>query len=157
MNRSLIALAASLLLGGCSVLAPYDSKFQCERSRDYGKCVDVQGAYSEALGGTVEMPKAEPREAAEGQAPPAPADNFNRYKATEYGELARLIDDPVTPVVAPPKVLRTLIVAYATPERRLYMPRWVYQFVTDGDFVLGDYLNADQAQGPSTVYPNGAR
>ena len=166
------AFAASMLasLSACSILAPYDSEFQCERSRDFGKCTDVAGAYSEALGGegdarqggdskkkSQDKARNDERAASKAADPALARANITRYKAAEYGELASIIEQPVTPIVAPPKLLRTLVVAYATPEKTLYLPRYVYYFVTDGNFVLGDYLNAEKPGGATTIYPNGAR
>lgn len=187
MNKHLAAAMAAFVVAGvsgCAVFTPYDSEFQCERSRDFGKCTNVEGAYSDALGGeapvTGPAPGSSvahaqrdesygPRDARRGvEAKPAPKAepgavqqpeariNINRYKAAEYGELASIIEQPVTPVVAPPKTLRTLVVAYATPEKTLYLPRYVYYFVSEGEFVLGDYLNADQPDRSAVMYPNGA-
>jgi conjugal transfer pilus assembly protein TraV len=165
-----LALATSALVTGCSLFAPYDSEFQCQRNRDYGKCTDVQGAYTEALGGdaTPEHPVTDPkdksgkrREHAEGETDRSREDQvigraaISRYKAAEYNEMAGLIEKPVTPVVAPPKVLRTLVVAYSTSEKTLFLPRYVYFFASDANFVVGDYLNAEGASDASTVYPNG--
>ncbi len=172
MNKKLIAAAcsAAFLLSGCGIFAPYDSKFQCERSRDFGKCTDVQGAYSDALGGDmdaahpIEEPNTSKKKSKKGDTEEMVRTreddalaraNFNRYKSAEYGEMANLIEKPITPVVAPPKVLRSLVVAYATPERTLYLPRYVYFFVSEGNFVMGDYLNVEKAGSGSTMYPNG--
>lgn len=168
--RMTLIAASAMAISACSLLAPFDSKFQCERNRDYGKCTDVKGAYNDALGNPEdpEHPIEEPGRKRSGrsrpEADPSPRfreddavarANINRYKAAEYREMAGLIEQPVTPVVAPPKVLRTLVVAYATPEKTLFLPRYVYFFVSEGNFVMGDYLNAEQPQDASTLYPNG--
>lgn len=163
-----LALLASSGLSGCSLLAPFDSEFQCERSRDFGRCTDVAGAYKDALGSTIDAPSAEQSsgKAEKGKSDSADAartredealarNSVNRYKAAEYREMAGLIDQPITPVVTPPKVVRTLMVAYATPEKALFLPRYVYYFVSEGNFVMGDYLNAERPDEASTVYPNG--
>lgn len=170
MNKTILAAAAaSLLLSGCSIFAPYDSEFQCERSRDYGKCTDVAGAYSDALGGEMgghpmEEPDSAKKKKKKGEAEEPirtreddqlAQQSFNRYKSAEYGEMANLIEKPVTPVVAPPKVLRSLVVAYATPEKTLYLPRYVYFFVSEGSFVMGDYLNVEKPDAGGVMYPNG--
>lgn len=167
-TRLLAVLAVASLLSGCAVFAPYVSEFQCNRNRDFGKCTNVTGAYSEALGGDVEPSAAEDshgskkskgdrpaRETRAREDDAAAKANMNRYKAAEYREMAGLIDDPITPVVAPPKVLRSLVVAYATSEKTLYLPRYVYFFVSEGNFVMGDYLNVESTKSPSVMYPNG--
>ena len=191
MNNKLIAASvlAALMLSGCSIFAPYDSEFQCNRNRDFGKCTDVQGAYSDALGGEMDEdhpitdPKdkdgkkaAKARKAAKAKGgdeavvesrssrtredDKVARESFNRFKAAEYNEMAELIERPVTPIVAPPKTLRTLVVAYKnTPGQTLYLPRFIYFFASDGAFVLGDYLNSDSSRGGSggtTMYPNGS-
>jgi conjugal transfer pilus assembly protein TraV len=75
------------------------------------------------------------------------------YRAAEYRELATLIEKPVTPVVRPPHVLRTLIVPYASGGA-LYMPRFVYYFADEARFVLGEYLNPPEDT--KTVVPTRA-
>lgn len=175
-----------LSLTGCKTLVPYESTFMCEKSRDYGKCMDVQQAYEDALGAQSGNPaqlkpgKREPELRYKGataakpakRAPTQPAlgspgPNEPRllrtslqlspeelYRDREYRELAGLIEQPVTPVVKPPKVLRTLIVSYTAGES-LYMPRYVYYFADEARFVLGDYLSPkDEAK---QVFPNGPR
>ncbi|MEO8755268.1 MAG: TraV family lipoprotein, partial [Casimicrobiaceae bacterium] len=82
----------------------------------------------------------------------APADGDERLREARYRELAGLIENPVTPLVQPPKVLRTLIVSYSAGDA-LYMPRYVYYIAEDAKFVLGDYLQNSPAE--RTMYPNG--
>jgi conjugal transfer pilus assembly protein TraV len=172
MIRSSLA-AALLLLAGCQALVPYDSEFACARSQDYGQCMDVQSAYEEARGtqGSAPAPASVPLRASGPRAPvqsaPAqplelrgellreafePADAAARLRDARYRELAGLIEEPVTPLVRAPKVLRTLIVSYSAGDA-LYMPRYVYYFAEDARFVLGDYLQAAPAE--RTMYPNG--
>lgn len=166
---------ATLLLTGCQALVPYDSEFACAKSHDYGKCMDVQSAYEEARAG--EPLDAGPTEPAtpfrQGKsrtpstpqsARPAelrgdlvreafePGDATARLRDARYRELAGLIEDPVTPLVRAPKVLRTLIVSYSAGDA-LYMPRYMYYFGEDAQFVLGDYLEA--APPERSLYPNG--
>ena len=57
-----LAVAAVSILAGCRVV-PYDSKFMCEKSRDYGRCMDVQSAYEEARAASASATsKAKPRD-----------------------------------------------------------------------------------------------
>ena len=180
-ERALGALALLLSLAGCKTLVPYESTFMCEKSRDYGKCMDVQQAYEDALGSAPRNPaqlkpgsrepelryKAETRATPPGTrpaigVPPSGEPRLLRtaltlspeelYRDREYRELAGLIEQPVTPVVKPPKVLRTLIVSYTAGES-LYMPRYVYYLADEARFVLGDYLSPkDEVR---QVFPNG--
>ena len=165
----MLSSAAALSLAGCSIFVPYDSEFSCPGTTDYGKCLSVEGAYSEALGGAVEADavasedvagdkaksKEKPKSRVAGESQALGRAAVNRYKAAEYAELAKAIESPITPMVLPPKVLRTLVIAYATGEKTLYMPRYVYFFANDGAFVLGDYLSREKAEGDRTFYPNG--
>lgn len=164
MKLGALCVVASGLLAGCSIFVPFESEFSCTADRNYGKCTDVDGAYSEALGGTLDVEyvgandvaKRRKKDRSEGKKSgetAASPDGLSRYKQAEYEELAKLIEAPVTPVVKPPEVLRTLVVAYATGEKTLYMPRYIFYFASDAGFVLGDYLSNEQAPTPM-LYPN---
>jgi conjugal transfer pilus assembly protein TraV len=170
-----IALLGTAVLPGCQVLVPYDNEFACAKSHDYGKCMDVQSAYDDARSNAgsapvAAQPGAKSKSGARG-APAksqasgtaelrgelvreafAPADGGERLREARYRELAGLIESPVTPLVQPPKVLRTLIVSYSVGDA-LYMPRYVYYIAEDAKFVLGDYLQDSPAE--RTMYPNG--
>jgi conjugal transfer pilus assembly protein TraV len=182
-----VALVAALLalgLAGCKTLVPYESTFMCEKSRDFGRCMDVQQAYEDALGAAPANPAQlqpgakEPEFRYKGANAAKPTKRSGAqpalggagsqeprllrttltlspeelYRDREYRELAGLIEQPVTPVVKPPKVLRTLIVSYTAGES-LYMPRYVYYFADEARFVLGDYLSPkDEVK---QVFPNG--
>jgi len=142
---------------------------------DYGKCMDVQSAYEEARAkqgsptgpaepGTPFRPTGPrtPARPAPTQPPELrgalvreawqPEDAAARLRDARYRELAGVIENPVTPLVRAPKILRTLIVSYSAGNT-LYMPRFVYYFAEDAQFVLGDYLQA--APPERTMYPNG--
>ncbi len=45
-----ILIAIVLLTGACGT-TPYREEFACALQDDYGKCIDVQGAYQEAVTG----------------------------------------------------------------------------------------------------------
>jgi conjugal transfer pilus assembly protein TraV len=177
-----IAVLLPLLMTGCKALVPYDSKFACEGTQDFGRCMDVQTAYEDALG---TAPEAQRRDKSGKEAPSweyrgtapkgavpsptlqrkkasgakgtqvafVPRNTEEMYRQSQYRELAGLIEEPVTPIVQPPKVLRTLIVSYSAGDS-LYMPRYVYYLADDAKFVLGDYLRGEGAA--KTVYPNSA-
>jgi len=174
MRSSFLLLAAAL--SGCQVLVPYDNEFACAKSHDYGQCMDVQSAYEDArtVQGTPQGPAEPgttfrttgPRAPSRSPVKPVPAerrgelireawlpeDSAARLRDARYRELAGLIENPVTPLVRAPKVLRTLIVSYSAGNT-LYMPRYVYYLADEAQFVLGDYLEAAPAE--RTMYPNG--
>lgn len=144
----LAVLAASL--SGCALFNPYDSEFMCSATDDYGRCMDVDGAYAEAIEGRKNPPKLKGKAAvgddtAQVQDELRHSDEtraYSAYKDSEYREMRKLLEQPVTPLVKPPKVLRTLITAYPSNDRTLYTPRYVFFFADEGQFVIGDYLNA---------------
>lgn len=160
MRVSALALCASL--SGCAIFSPYDSKFMCEATDDYGRCMDVDGAYNEALGGNssnglARMSRKKPTEDEQAQIDAhrlaQESASYSAYKQAEYREMQKLLDQPVTPLIKPPKVLRTLITAYPSSERTLYTPRYVFFFADEGRFVLGDYLNTPQASSAQSLEP----
>ena len=171
-----VVIAAWLPLGsGCRTLVPYDSHFMCDKNVDFGKCQSVSAAYEEALAGP---PPAQPQnhpdawQYREGhkstgiklkrnsrggvQAQTASMTGHDMYKDAQYRQLAQLLEAPATPLVRPPKTLRTLIVSYPSSET-LYMPRYIIYFAEEARFVLGDYLNQSLPRQAATVYPNGAK
>ncbi len=166
------ALAA---LGGCatlgSVMSPYSEKYSC-KNNDHGQCVHPQKAYEDAVAGRPsrsdpavtndkKMLRGEKAvaampgmaAAARGKSPTVPANAYRGYRDSVYRELQGLIDQPVTPMLKPPRTVRTLILPYADRQRpdRLYMPRYVFSIVETPAWVVGDYL-VDPVQ-PSTQAP----
>lgn len=123
--KTLIAATLAASLSGCALFNPYDSEFMCSATDDYGRCVDDDTAQAQD----------DARHAEETRA-------YSAYKDSEYREMRKLLEQPVTPLVKPPKVLRTLITAYPSNDRTLYTPRYVFFFADEGQFVIGDYLNA---------------
>lgn len=181
-NRAAALVLMMASLAGCKALVPYDSQFACAKSQDYGKCMDVQSAYEDAVAaepatvsrdkGAAKAPKldyrtrpvASDKTGAKGKSKAAPTGRVTpvefvpetamaRYRNAQYSEMAQLIESPVTPLVKPPKVLRTLIVSYSAGNS-LYMPRFVYYIAEESKFILGDYLKGGQDD--RTLFPNGS-
>jgi conjugal transfer pilus assembly protein TraV len=183
MNRFFGALIGLLALSGCKTLVPYDSEFSCQANQDFGRCMNVQEAYDDALGtaadtekrdktgkaapkwdyrnsgssrgaqGTSTLQRRKPGTNGKGKATLITVNSADLYRESRYRELAGLIEETVTPIVQAPKVLRTLIVSYSANDT-LYMPRYVYFLADEAKFVLGDYLKGDPT--PKVVYPNSA-
>lgn len=163
--RTVIACLIIVLSTGCSVM-PYENEFTCRAEDNYGKCVDVAGAYEEAVTGVErgeQLVAGEPqRTSARGEIP-ADADPaattqtaYSAYRAAVYAELGDLVRAPVTPMVRPPQAMRTLVVSYSKGNRktRLYMPRYVYTLIEGPSWVMGEYLDREQAPVPTlTSYP----
>lgn len=160
MNRLCIFVLLVTGLTACSFY-PYQNKVACRLSDTSGKCISVQDAYDEAVTGIETYPhlkkgkqtkkkkaissnvKSHPTSSESNQEPSARAEN---YITAKYNELAKLIKAPITPMLSPPKTVRTLIISYSKHNDRtiLYMPRYVYSIVEDATFVMGDYLNQSQ-------------
>jgi conjugal transfer pilus assembly protein TraV len=160
-RRLLVALPCLglLALSGCatlgSLMSPYSEKFDCKNS-DHGQCIHPQKAYDDAVAGVASKSdpavtrdkallkkRAAPAGAARSRtaAPPAA---YGSYKDSVYRELKGLIDAPVTPMLKPPRTVRTLILPYADRQRpdRLYMPRYVYSILDKPVWVVGGTLIA---------------
>jgi len=150
-------------LGGCatlgSVMSPYSEKFSCKNS-DHGQCIHPDKAYADAVAGVAS--KSDPavtrdkamlrdkgeRAAARTAGVQAGPSGFTGYRDSVYRELQGLIDQPVTPMLKPPRTVRTLILPYADAQRpdRLYMQRYVFSILERPQWVVGDYLVTPQAQ-----------
>lgn len=149
-----VALGTAMVaMSGCALFVPFESEFMCERTNEYGQCITVAGAYDQAVGGEAspapagEGKKERKRKRGDQEASPDAA-AYSRYRAAEYDRMLSLMDQPVAPLVRPPKVLQTLVVAYSAADRTLFSPRFIYYFADEGGFVFGDYLNAPAESGP---------
>lgn len=156
MKAKGLLLIMALLCSGCSILMPYEEDFACRLQDNYGKCISVEGAYEEAVTGESQgefLRKSDYEEEEEDSdsahesskihGTEKQTDNeFTTYRQTMYNELSELIEDPVTPMLKPPKTIRTLILPYSAKNEkvRLFMPRYVYSIVDDPRWVLGEYL-----------------
>lgn len=69
--------------------------------------------------------------------------NFNRYRSALYDKFSGLLKEPQTPVVAPPKVMRVLLLPYTGQDNEFYMLRYVYFFVDKPRWILGHSVTAD--------------
>ena len=144
MRRLVLLFVLAILLTGCaSVLNPYESDFQCPDT-DRGKCVSVQDAYGESMKknhskeNKDEVKNEKPKE---GDALESQNKMNNDYHEALYKELVGLLKEPLTPMVAPPKVMRVLLLPYKGDSNELYMIRYVYFFVDGPKWILGDYLS----------------
>ena len=152
MSKTLKLLALVVILPGCA-LVPYNNEFACEGDAEYGKCTDVSGAYNESVTGEPAGPKmrkdgnrefadqeyALKKENALTNIPVNSHEAYRDYKSSVYQKLTKLIDEPnTTPMVKQPTQVRTLILNYTTGKtvKKMYMPRYVYYFIDDYEFVL---------------------
>lgn len=164
LMRFLTLMALTMMTASCATFVnPYNEDFSCPRTFN-GKCVSITEAYDESVdGGEPKKEEQEPElcdcwpdeidcecepvekkekieEKADSQqeqssSPESPEDS---YRESLYGKLSRLINEPVTPMVAPPKVLRVLLLPYEGSDNALYMYRYVYFFVDKPRWILDE-------------------
>ena len=165
MKRTL-AVAGMLFMCGCAVLNPYESNFSCPEG-DNGKCVSVQTAYSESSGGaakakdmTADQAHEEcgPETANSGACTESRKDSagansqakengsLTKYRAALFDKFTGLLKEPVTPVVAPPKTMRVLLLPYTGQDNEFYMLRYVYFFVDEPRWLLGDTVSSAEEE-----------
>jgi conjugal transfer pilus assembly protein TraV len=161
VKKTLIAITM-LLLSGCALLNPYESSFTCPRTAD-GKCVSVQTAYQESTTPAVAKP-AEPAtehpddgcrgehtsdstcsDAKRNVTLNTPSSE-NRYRAALLDTFTGLLKDPVTPIVAPPKTMRVLLLPYTGQDNEFYMLRYVYFFIDEPRWLLGDSVSSGEEE-----------
>ena len=178
MRLSSGVLMATVMLTGACGSTPYREEFACALQDDYGKCIDVQGAYQEAVTGidsgaarlSRDGPPVEPlgttagvtngwangtvAAAASGpNSDNANFDHYGAYRSALYAQLRSMLSAPATPMVRAPQTVRTLILSYQKRDdgSRLYMPRYVFSIAEGPSFVLGQYLDHRHEVLPSSV------
>jgi conjugal transfer pilus assembly protein TraV len=148
-ERIITTTAAAMLLGGCSLLNPYNDEAACNMN-DNGSCASVSDAYEVATGNAERKNRinndGEIKAINEGAEKNGTneAGQIETYRTAAYREVSLLLKEPVTPVVAPPKVSRLLFLEYTAENAQLFMPRFVYVLNEHPTFVLGDYLHRNE-------------
>ena len=165
MKKTLIAIGM-LSMSGCALLNPYESSFSCPESYN-GKCVSVQTAYSESSGGTAKTKNAAVDKSHESCGPESENSGactesskelagtdlqlkengaLTKYRAALFDKFTGLLKEPVTPVVAPPKTMRVLLLPYTGQDNEFYMLRYVYFFVDEPRWLLGDTVSSGEEE-----------
>ena len=150
------------LLTGCSsvgeIFNPYDSEFMCPEV-GYGKCATMDQAYkesyeahaenemvlteqgAEAVSDNEECGKCQEEEKEEGEAAPVKRepDPEYIYRDRLFKEMASVIEDSETPLLAPPEIGRVLILNYSDTEDIFYSSRHIYFITKDPQWVLTPY------------------
>ena len=174
---SAFLIAIVMLTGACGT-TPYREEFACALQDDYGKCIDVQGAYREAVSGVdsgaprlsqkgkpvepLQRTASTARTSANGVAAndadwidgaSADLDHYGAYRSALYQQLRSMLIAPTTPMVRAPQTVRTLILSYQKRDdgSRLYMPRYVFSISKGPSFVLGQYLDRSKDLLPNSV------
>jgi len=151
-------VAVPLMLSGCAgIVNPYSSELQCPDTYK-GKCVSMETAYAESVNNPLVRTEQiknhehgenkEPCENCEKEDPDKNPDLEGQQgreveKALEYGykdalyrKLSSLIEQPSTPIVVPPEVMRVLILSYTGSDNELFSYRYVYFFATQPKWII---------------------
>jgi len=141
LRYGILILCFAWTLTGCAVFNPYNDEFQCP-DVDKGECTSMQNAYKKSIsplerkdkcGDCVKdrkdktVTKKETKETTE--------DIRYNYQNNLYNKMTALIQNPQSPMVAAPDVMRVLIMSYTGPENILYSYRYVYVFVTEPKWI----------------------
>lgn len=161
-------LTLPLLASCATVMNPYEDSFGCPKTGN-GKCVSIEDAYQESLEDassgydkswdrveaypeTWDTKKTEKRQEDDWD-----DDEWEDEKAQQavvvkevpalnyadalYSEMTRLLKEPVTPMISPPKIMRVLLLPYKGSDKELFMYRYVYFMVDEPSWILDGYLN----------------
>jgi len=71
---------------------------------------------------------------------------LTKYRAALFDKFTGLLKEPVTPVVAPPKTMRVLLLPYTGQDNEFYMLRYVYFFVDEPRWLLGDTVTSGEEE-----------
>jgi conjugal transfer pilus assembly protein TraV len=142
-----LGIVIAALSSGCSTVGeainPYSAQFKCEMTEN-GRCTSMTGAYL----GSLQKDPGNGRNGKNGKVlngkntnnavdPPVSAASETAYQEALFKKLSGLLEEPTTPVIAPPKVMRVFLLPYKA-EKDLFMYRYVYFVVDDYSWVLGD-------------------
>jgi conjugal transfer pilus assembly protein TraV len=136
-----LGIVIAALSSSCSTVGeainPYSAQFKCEMTEN-GRCTSMTGAY---LGSLEKHPKngknGNLKNGKTADPPTTAASSETAYQEALFKKLSGLLEEPTTPVIAPPKVMRVLLLPYKA-EKDLFMYRYVYFVVDDYSWVLGD-------------------
>jgi len=133
-----VVMLVATLVAGCSTVGeainPYSSSFNCKMTES-GKCITMTGAYKQSL-----QPKDSKDDRKWKEKAGDPDTLQATYQGSLYKKLSGLLEEPETPVIAPPKVMRVLLLPYKGTDKELFMYRYAYFVVDDYSWVLGDTI-----------------
>jgi len=153
--RLILIIVFSFIVSGCSAFGVYDDTFSCPNSYN-GRCIGVDGAYKLSLEGK-DNAENDPDIQKENKGKKAPKDEgaetleregvaHTSYKESLFKKMNNLLKEPDTPVVAPPQVMRMVLLPYKGDANELYMLRHVYFFVDEPKWILGDSVVAVEGE-----------
>jgi conjugal transfer pilus assembly protein TraV len=144
-RRIALLILFIMTAGGLIGCNPYASEFMCPKTEN-GRCISLSDAYVESLKRPeLEEPNKEDatrKKGKNGKSESQP--NDITWQREMQAKIESLLKEPTTPIVVPPTVMRILMLPYKGADNELYMLRYVYMFVDDPKWVVGDYLIRDQ-------------
>jgi conjugal transfer pilus assembly protein TraV len=161
--KKVLIVTGMFAMSGCALLNPYNGSFSCPKTSN-GKCVSVQAAYSEATKSkTFISPDVKNDEACNSDDTAAGvcsgeekvlkfnsstnvSSTYNRYQTSLFDKFGGLLREPVTPIVAPPKTMRVLLLPYTGQDNEFYMLRYVYFFVDEPRWLMGDSVSSGEEE-----------
>lgn len=146
--RTITFILFLIMLTGCSIFNPYNGDFTCPKTYN-GKCVPPKQAYQESLENT-------PGEDEKAIKPLKDLKDLNlkgsmieaTYQNALFEKLTSLLKEPTTPMIAPPEIVRVLILPYKGEGAKLFMPRYVYIIIDEPKWVLGNNDLLDEEKTP---------
>lgn len=150
LRNFLVLPLIAILSSGCAFMFPYEKEFACKRGTNMGKCIDSMKAYEESTSGEQRHEFAQPaskqknksnKERSSESLKPSPNSGFQQYKDSEYRQISKVLDKPITPILKKPQVLQILVLPYQTQNgTQLNGNRFVHVIMEDSAFVLGDVM-----------------
>ncbi|MEM5854804.1 MAG: TraV family lipoprotein [Candidatus Aenigmatarchaeota archaeon] len=161
MKRFILFILSSFLFACSAAVNPYQKEFSCPHP-DPGKCVGIPQAYQESLKSEEtkvgyqlykEFEK-EKRDQKDGNETSYYLRDFmllspaeRQYVESLYDILSKLLKDPKTPIMTPPKIVRVLILPYQDfSGKNFYSARYVYVLVDEPKWILQNVLTLPAAE-----------
>lgn len=159
-----VLLCLIFLSSGCSRLFnPYSSEFSCPDPYK-GTCQATKDSYKDSLSGADQQASEtfraqqasnpEPKPKRDGEkdctkcsngtskgcnncsAQPSKPSEEALYKKELFSKLTSLIEEPRTPIVVPPDVMRILLLGYTGDENELFSHRYIYIFTNEPRWII---------------------
>ncbi len=127
-----LGVISTLVFGCASAMNPYSGSFTCPQMEE-GKCVPISQAYQESvMGYPISL---EEKKKASDQFEYSPVEDV--YKDALFMKLSQLLKEPKTPVLAPPKIVRIMILPYQDGAgKEFYSARYIYTIVEEPQWIL---------------------
>jgi conjugal transfer pilus assembly protein TraV len=146
-------------LNGCGPLSklmnPYDDNFECPQF-EKGKCVSIKQAYTESLQKDIlftptpsTAQTSSPKEnktsfSVQSVFPQEGGEAYSKYNEALMKKLQEMIENPKTPVLIPPQVVRVLILPYSADRDTFYAERYAYIIIEGPQWVFHNILNGEE-------------